>query len=193
MHLVLMIGPPAVGKMTVGQEIARRTTYRLFHNHQSIDPLLSVFDHGTPSFTRLNGLIRREVLAEAMDSGVPGLIFTVVVALDDPVDVQGVEDYVRQVVDAGGRVDVVELTADLDTRIAREGSENRLLHKSSKRDVEWAKANVREMERDFVMASAELPGQELPWGWPYRVFDTVVDSPGTVAERIVEALDLPRP
>jgi adenylate kinase family enzyme len=31
MHFVLIFGPPAVGKMTVGHEVARRTGFKLFH------------------------------------------------------------------------------------------------------------------------------------------------------------------
>jgi hypothetical protein len=34
MRLLLIIGPPAVGKMTVGREIAAHSDFRLFHNHQ---------------------------------------------------------------------------------------------------------------------------------------------------------------
>jgi len=33
MHLVMLFGPPAAGKMTVGAEIARPTGYKLFHTH----------------------------------------------------------------------------------------------------------------------------------------------------------------
>ena len=71
-----MIGPPAVGKMTVGRAVCARTGFRLFHNHMSIEPLLGVFDFGTPSFERLNLLIRREVIAESVAADLPGLFFT---------------------------------------------------------------------------------------------------------------------
>lgn len=33
MKLLLLFGNSAVGKMTVGQELARITPFRLFHNH----------------------------------------------------------------------------------------------------------------------------------------------------------------
>lgn len=33
MRLLLLFGPQAVGKMTVGQALARITPLRLFHNH----------------------------------------------------------------------------------------------------------------------------------------------------------------
>ena len=40
MKLVLLIGNSAVGKMTVGQELAKITGLRLFHNHMMIEPVL---------------------------------------------------------------------------------------------------------------------------------------------------------
>ena len=36
---VLIFGPQAVGKMTVGQELAKMTDLKLFHNHMTIDLL----------------------------------------------------------------------------------------------------------------------------------------------------------
>ena len=65
MHFVCVFGPPAVGKMTVGRAVADRSSYRLFHNHHTIELLLDVFDHGTPPFNRLNSEFRRRVVEEA--------------------------------------------------------------------------------------------------------------------------------
>lgn len=39
MKFVKMFGPQAVGKMTVGQELAKITDLKLFHNHMTIDLL----------------------------------------------------------------------------------------------------------------------------------------------------------
>lgn len=41
--LLFLIGPPAVGKMAVGQELARRTGLKLFHNHMTVDLALRFF------------------------------------------------------------------------------------------------------------------------------------------------------
>jgi len=35
MQLVIIFGPPAVGKMTVGRALAERTGFKLFHNHMT--------------------------------------------------------------------------------------------------------------------------------------------------------------
>jgi hypothetical protein len=61
MRLLVIFGPPAVGKMTVGREVAARSSFRLFHNHASIEPLLEVFGFGVPSFNRLLAEWRRRV------------------------------------------------------------------------------------------------------------------------------------
>jgi hypothetical protein len=38
--LIFIIGPQAVGKMTVGHELSRMTGFKFMHNHQTIDLLL---------------------------------------------------------------------------------------------------------------------------------------------------------
>ena len=48
MKLVVIFGPPAVGKMTVGQELARRTGLRLLHNHMTIKLELTLRANTTP-------------------------------------------------------------------------------------------------------------------------------------------------
>ena len=50
MKLVVIFGPPAVGKMTVGFELAKLTGLKLFHNHLTIELVLNFFDFSTPQF-----------------------------------------------------------------------------------------------------------------------------------------------
>jgi len=59
--LLVITGAPAVGKMTVGHEIAQRTGLRLFHNHRTIDLVLRFFTYGSPPFHRLVGEFRRPI------------------------------------------------------------------------------------------------------------------------------------
>ncbi len=46
MNFVVILGPPAVGKTTVGYELAKRTDMKVFHNHMTIDPILEFFPFG---------------------------------------------------------------------------------------------------------------------------------------------------
>lgn len=164
---VLLFGPPAVGKMTVGRALCRLSAdrpdgYRLFHNHMTIEPLAETFGHGTPEFNELNGEFRRRVIEVAGASGL-NLVFTVVWALQLDEDLA----YVKELVNSyGGEVAFVELRTGLDTRLERNRTPERLADKRSKRDVAWSESHVRSMDADHVMstdqptvADAYLAGQ----------------------------------
>lgn len=184
MRLLLIIGPPAVGKMTVGRAVADRSTFRLFHNHHTIELLLDVFDYGTPPFDTLNSEFRRRIIEEAADAGTD-LVFTFVWDLDLPEE----SDWLaRLVAPYADRVAVVELVADLDTRLARNRTEHRLAEKKSKRDLEWSDANVRGMEADYRMSSVpglDAPGERLLAQWPHLVLDNTDLPADEVADRIL--------
>jgi hypothetical protein len=151
MELVIIFGPPAVGKMTVGHELCELTGFKLFHNHALIEPVLGIFPFGSPPFSRIVGDFRRRIIEEAADAGLPGLVFTFVWALEAPEDAEVVASYIDIVESRGGRARLVELAADQDERIARNTTEFRLDQKRSKRDLEWSHRNLLELDNDYVM------------------------------------------
>jgi hypothetical protein len=186
MRLLLILGPPAVGKMTVGRAVAARSSYRLFHNHHTIELLLDVFDYGTPPFSTLNSEFRLRVVEEAAASGTD-LIFTVVMSMDLQEDADFLERLAAPY-DAAGQVAVVELVAGLDTRLARNRTEHRLAEKPSKRDLDWSDANVRTLEAEHRMTSApgsDAPVERLLARWPHLVIDNTDLSADETAERIL--------
>ena len=75
-NFVLIIGPQAVGKMTVGQELAKITGYKLFYNHMTIEMVRLIFDYDKNVFHKMNELIRYEVFKEFAKSNEKGIIFT---------------------------------------------------------------------------------------------------------------------
>jgi len=194
MHLVNIIGPPAVGKMTVGRAVCDRTGFRLFHNHMSIEPLLGVFDFDSPSFQRLNSMVRREIISEAVRVGLPGLVFSYAWDFDSPADQAAVEQLIEPVASTGGQVDFVELYAAQDVRVAREGGLDRMDHKRSKRDVEWARAHVISLD---ARARFNTDATSSSTAWPLPAYrhlrlDNGHSSPGVTADHIVAELGLPR-
>ncbi|WP_410769397.1 AAA family ATPase [Fontibacillus sp. BL9] len=142
MKFIILFGPQAVGKMTVGQRLAELTEFKLFHNHMSIDLVSQFFDYGTPSGKRLVNLIRHEIFEEVSKSDLSGLIFTYVWAFD----LQDDWDYVNRISEMfesrGGTVYFVELEADLDERLRRNKTANRLEHKPTKRNVEKSERDL---------------------------------------------------
>ncbi len=184
MRLLLIIGPPAVGKMTVGRAVAERSAYRLFHNHHTIELLLDVFDYGTPAFRTLNSEFRRRVMEEAAASGTD-LVFTFVWGMDTAAEADYLE---RLVAPYDGRIAVVELVAGLDTRLARNRTEHRLAEKKSKRDLDWSHANVLELEAEHRMTSSpglDAPAERLLARWPHLVIDNTDLPADQTAARIL--------
>ncbi|NLJ53532.1 MAG: AAA family ATPase [Intrasporangiaceae bacterium] len=192
MQLVVIFGPPAVGKMTVGRALAGRSGFRLFHNHALIEPLLEVFDYGTPPFNRLLESTRQRVVEEAAQVG-QDLILTYVWGLESQADADELTRQITAYVDRGATVSFVELTADLDSRLARNRTPLRLAEKRSKRDIEWSDANVREMER-FVMNTqdrsrgTDLPGLALLQAHRHLHIDNTELSADETAELILRWL-----
>ncbi|WP_291759145.1 AAA family ATPase [Lysinibacillus sp. UBA5990] len=155
MKLVLIFGPQAVGKMTVGQELAKITGLKLFHNHMTIDLVSHFFDYGTKEGKRLVNLFRQEIFEEVSASQLYGLIFTYVWAFDFQED----WDYVKQVAELfeykGGMVYYVELEAALEERLQRNKGTNRLEHKPSKRDLIWSEQDLLTSIEKYRMNSVD--------------------------------------
>jgi hypothetical protein len=160
-RLLVIFGPPSVGKMTVGRAVTRRSDFRMLHNHAVLEPLLEVFDYGTPPFVRLLGDFRRRIIAEAAGSGTD-LLLTFAWPLELEAEAREVVDYIDPYVEAGASIAFVELYADLETRLVRNRTEHRLAEKRSKRDVDWSDGNVRELERYVLNTRPDRVGEPLP-------------------------------
>ena len=144
---MVIFGPPAVGKMTVGRAVCERTDFRLFLNHHTIEPLAGIFGMDAPPFRTLTSEFRRRVVEEAAASGVR-LALTQVWNLQRGRGRRWVGSLVAPYADRGLPVSFVELVADLPTRLERNRGEDRLLAKPSKRDVAWSEAHLHEREYD---------------------------------------------
>lgn len=79
MKLLFLIGDTAVGKMTVGQELTKTTSLRLFHNHMMIEPVLEVFGAFRSDVIQR---LRQVIFEEFARTEHYGLIFTFMWAFD---------------------------------------------------------------------------------------------------------------
>lgn len=155
MKLAIIFGPQAVGKMTVGQELAKITGLKLFHNHMTIELVTPFFDYGTETGKRLVRQFRQTIFEEVAKSNLDGLIFTYVWYFDQKSD----WDYINSVCEIfkskGGEIFFVELEADIDERLERNKSPHRLSHKLSKRNIEQSEKNLRESVEKYRINSKE--------------------------------------
>ena len=182
-NFVIIIGPHAVGKMTVGQELAKITGLRLFHNHMSIELARKLFaPDEKEEFQELNRAIRAKVFELFATRELPGLIFTYML----PFDMKEERDYLLELLrlfeSNGAKCCVVELCADFDVRLIRNKSENRLLHKESKRDLAWSEAEMRNTSSQYRLNSYD--GEKLPFERFLKLDNT--NLPANEAAKIIK-------
>lgn len=186
--LVIILGPHAVGKMTVGQELAKITDLRLFHNHMSIELTRKLFAHAEKEWRILNESIRKTMFELFAKGDFPGLIFTYMCAFD----VQSELEYLQNIVDLfeanGANCYVVELCADFEERLVRNKSENRLLHKESKRDLVWSEAEMRKTSEKYRLNSYDA--ESLPFANYMKINNTSL-APEEVARLIQKQFVIP--
>ena len=125
MKLIFLYGPPAVGKLTIGKELAAITEFRLFHNHLSIDLVTAIFDRGSEPYYRLVRQIRYMMLEEAAKANVPGLIMTFVYAPSRRAIVRRYEEIIEK---HGGEFCFVRLYCDPAILAQRVVHEDRRQH-----------------------------------------------------------------
>ena len=186
MDLIVLIGSGAVGKMTVGQELMKITDFRLFHNHMTIEPVIELFGRRV---SPLVNKLREDIFEAFLQSDFQGMIFTYMWAFDMQED----WDYIKYVADkfeaTGGTVYYVELVADREVRLARNKTENRLLHKASKRDTVLSDDRILREETKYRVESRE---GELTFPNYLRIDNTNLE-PDAVARMIKEHFSLPGP
>ncbi|MGE5673972.1 MAG: AAA family ATPase [Mycobacterium leprae] len=187
MKLVVLFGPPAVGKMTVGYELERLTGLRLFHNHMTIELVLHFFPFGTPAFQRLVDEFRMRILEEVAGSDLPGMVFTYCWDLDAPGDKAFIDGATAVFQAHGAEICYVELAASLDERLSRNETPLRLAEKPSKRNLDWSRRNLLTTDQRHRLNSNGdffYPDQHL------RIDNTNL-TPEQVARQIIERFGLP--
>lgn len=142
MKLVVLFGPQAVGKMTVGEELAKITELKLFHNHMTIELVSNFFSYGSDSGKKLVNLFRQEIFEEVSKSDLYGMIFTFIWAFDQKSDWEYIERVCNIFRSRGGEIYFVELEASMNERLDRNKSEHRLECKPTKRDLEWSEKDL---------------------------------------------------
>ena len=152
MKLVFIMGDAAVGKMTVGQELAKLTGLRLFHNHMTIEPVIEIFGYYDG---KTIAELREVIFRHFAHSDNYDMIFTLMMAFNLESDWAYLE-HVRSLFEpVGAEFYYVELVAPQEVRLARNETENRLRHKPSKRDLEASRRLLLEDDKKYRCVSEE--------------------------------------
>ena len=157
MH-VFIIGAPASGKMTIGQELSKLTGATLFFNHQPIDFALEIYQDFTEemwefvrsvnfSFLETSARYHRSVILTGVTDFSNQYHLMYLKQIQDLLD-----DYHQEIL-------FVELETSLEERLYRNRTENRLKHKPLKRHIEVSEREILETTETLQLNSQHQPNE----------------------------------
>ena len=150
--LVVIIGPQAVGKMTIGEKLKEKIGYTLMTNHDSIEIALRIFSSNKDAKLKLKSKIREDVFNICLENNI-SIIFTFVVDFNTNDDILYLNELKNKFEKTGGHFYLIELEADLQTRLERNKTPHRLECKPSKKNIEWSDKELIESMNIYRMNS----------------------------------------
>lgn len=150
MNLLIIFGLPGVGKKTVAEIVAQKSSYTLFDNHQILDVVRNIIPRTHPASTKIAREFRLNLLEQAAKLNTTDIILTV--AGGSP----GAKDYVQQCVDAvhkhGASVHFIHLQCDNEEHIKR------ILHPDRLQTKITSKEELDEfLQKDYFKGLPQYP------------------------------------
>ena len=173
-HLFLL-GPPAVGKLTVGKILSKRTNYPLFDNARTVDVASLLFDYGTNEYRAYRDEMRMLFYNKAMTANIKGLISTC--CLRHPSNWCYFDCIEKLFNEHGWNTMYFLLTAEKKAIIDRAGS----MERKSKNSLN----KKPEIEQWF----ANSPFHSIPQGHLCNLINTTSYSAFDVADQILKLLE----
>jgi hypothetical protein len=168
--------------MTVGKEIKKITDLRLFHNHIMYELM---FKHFGDDFA--SDRLKEVIYEEFPKSDLYGLIVTVCVDFDSKPDWEdSINPITKHFKEINAEIFYAELVASQEIRLQRNKTENRLLHKPTKRDIENSDKHLIDVDKKVRLVSND--GEILLEN--YIKIDNSNLSPDIVAKMIKEKFSL---
>ena len=182
MHLFI-IGAPASGKMTIGQELSRLTDATLFYNHQAIDFALEIYQDQTEEMWEfVRGITFSFLGASARNQR--SVILTDVIDFSNQYQLMYLKQIQNLLDDYHQEILFVELETSLEERMHRNRTENRLKYKPLKRNFEVSEREILDTDK-----TNQLNSQKQPSGLHYYLkIDNTNLSAEEVAKQIQEKM-----
>ena len=157
MH-VFIIGAPAAGKMTIGQELSKLTGATLFFNHQPIDFALEIYQDFTEEMWEFVRGINFSFLGTSARNH-RSVILTGVIDFSNQYNLMYLKEIQNLLDDYHQEILFVELETSLEERLRRNRTENRLKHKPLKRHIEISEREILETAETLQLNSQHQPNE----------------------------------
>ena len=157
MH-IFIIGAPASGKMTIGQELSRLMAATLFYNHQAIDFALEIYHDFTEEMWEFVRGITFSFLGVSARNH-RSVILTDVIDFSNQYQLLYLKKIQDLLDDYHQELLFVELETSLEERLRRNRTENRLKHKPLKRHIEVSEREILETTETLQLNSQHQPNE----------------------------------
>jgi AAA domain len=174
MRLFFIYGPPASGKLTIAQELSKRTGLPVFHNHQTRDIVHGIYPSTLMQHYDLVDDLRDTVFRYCAEHNTD-IIFTFV--YEGPEDDATVARKVATITQHGGSVAFIELGASHADLLNRVDNTSRFAHKKL--------TDRQELQRLLD----NHPFSSVPYDNILKL-DTSKLDPTATADRIIEHFEI---
>ena len=157
MH-VFIIGAPASGKMTIGQELSKLTGATLFFSHQPIDFALEIYQDFTEEMWEFVRSVNFSFLGISARHH-RSVILTGVTDFSNQYHLMYLKDIQDLLNEYHQEILFVELETSLEERLRRNRTENRLKHKPLKRHIEVSEREILETAETPQLNSQHQPNE----------------------------------
>ena len=184
MKVLFMWGPQKVGKMAIGNEIAKNTDYRVIYAHNLMGLHSKLFHIVYGRFLKVEMEIYFQILDELLTSDISGIILPKVRFLNRKGDNQLVDTILGKIRAKNVPIYEVELYADLKARLKRYETQKRLQKKRSKRKSPIPERVLKELEKSNLQVNSSYP-----FGLVNENYLKIDTSHQTVAETAQQIID----
>jgi shikimate kinase len=178
--IIILYGPPGVGKLTIGQQLSTKTRFRFFNGHRLADVVHSIFEFGTKEFVNTTNFLWLYLFEQLLKSTQQGIIASFVYGVQT---LEGKRDgqFTKKIISVGKRsgakIHFVKLTCS-DNELYK-----RVQNKSRKRLGKLTSASLLKKIRRNYKVDELIPFVNN------TVIDTTAYTPKQTADRIISQLN----
>lgn len=173
MKILFIYGAPGIGKLTIAEEVSKKTGMKIFHNHLTFDFASSFFEQFSPGFNNFREGLLLNSLKLLTNEQFEGLILTYCYTKEDFQFVSQIQEVCKE---KNIEISYVLLTCNKEENLKRVVNDDR------KKFKKLTDANIWESLNDNYNLTELIPNTQT------KIIDNTSLKPNIVAQMIIDFL-----